>query len=309
MLVSIYLAIFSMIQQHGWRGNPWQVFCRLACQMIWPFNDRHEICMSPRLELKSEWTCQSKSLILLNKITTYKYSHRCYIFFRLWFKYPLTKLETQVRTSSEASRPYCPAAHPHPAATSSWCRDSSGATWSSSSGCGSLSWGRGDGQLGGSRLFVFLKLCYIIWSRSFSHFGMIENCGIQFARLIVLMLIWFICILSSTAGMFGTDSLWDFPGDVAWPKKTPKRTMICFSTWAVFEHIRKDLENKCQPNWCHPKKKCWRNAEFRLDFNPHTPNWGSCESYGLPPMHLCWHNRWREDWNFLRSSSVKNSSI
>ena len=32
-----------------------------------------------------------------------------------------------------------------------------------------------------------------------------------------------------------------------------------------------------------------------LDFNPHTPNWGSSPSYGLPPMHLCWHNRWRED--------------
>jgi len=32
-----------------------------------------------------------------------------------------------------------------------------------------------------------------------------------------------------------------------------------------------------------------------LDYNPHTPNWGACTSYGLPPLHLCWHNRWRED--------------
>ena len=32
-----------------------------------------------------------------------------------------------------------------------------------------------------------------------------------------------------------------------------------------------------------------------LDYNPHTPNWGSCTSYGLPPLHMCWHNRWRED--------------
>ena len=31
-----------------------------------------------------------------------------------------------------------------------------------------------------------------------------------------------------------------------------------------------------------------------LDYNPHTPNWGSCTSYGLPQLHLCWHNRWRE---------------
>ncbi len=35
--------------------------------------------------------------------------------------------------------------------------------------------------------------------------------------------------------------------------------------------------------------------QLRLDFNPHTPNWGSSPSYGLPPMHLCWHNRWREE--------------
>lgn len=32
-----------------------------------------------------------------------------------------------------------------------------------------------------------------------------------------------------------------------------------------------------------------------LEYNPHTANWGRCPSYGLPPLHMCWHNRWRED--------------
>jgi len=32
-----------------------------------------------------------------------------------------------------------------------------------------------------------------------------------------------------------------------------------------------------------------------LEFNPHTANWGSCKTYGPPPTHMCWHNRWRED--------------
>jgi len=32
-----------------------------------------------------------------------------------------------------------------------------------------------------------------------------------------------------------------------------------------------------------------------LEYNPHTANWGTCVSYGLPPNHFCWHNRWRED--------------
>eukprot|EP00928_Gymnodinium_smaydae_P038123 TRINITY_DN26354_c0_g1_i1.p1 TRINITY_DN26354_c0_g1~~TRINITY_DN26354_c0_g1_i1.p1 ORF type:complete len:413 (-),score=55.22 TRINITY_DN26354_c0_g1_i1:366-1604(-) len=32
-----------------------------------------------------------------------------------------------------------------------------------------------------------------------------------------------------------------------------------------------------------------------LQYNPHTANWGHCSSYGPPPFHLCWHNRWRED--------------
>ena len=42
---------------------------------------------------------------------------------------------------------------------------------------------------------------------------------------------------------------------------------------------------------------------LRLDFNPHTPNWGSSPSYGLPPMHICWHNRWREEW-LIRNSPL-----
>eukprot|EP00929_Paragymnodinium_shiwhaense_P112284 TRINITY_DN80546_c0_g1_i1.p1 TRINITY_DN80546_c0_g1~~TRINITY_DN80546_c0_g1_i1.p1 ORF type:complete len:427 (-),score=50.66 TRINITY_DN80546_c0_g1_i1:520-1707(-) len=32
-----------------------------------------------------------------------------------------------------------------------------------------------------------------------------------------------------------------------------------------------------------------------LEYNPHTANWGTCVSYGEPPLHYCWHNRWRED--------------
>ncbi|CAK9023723.1 Fucoxanthin-chlorophyll a-c binding protein C [Durusdinium trenchii] len=42
-----------------------------------------------------------------------------------------------------------------------------------------------------------------------------------------------------------------------------------------------------------------------LDFNPHTPNWGSSPSYGLPPMHLCWHNRWREDLRHVVSDFAR----
>lgn len=42
-----------------------------------------------------------------------------------------------------------------------------------------------------------------------------------------------------------------------------------------------------------------------LDFNPHTPNWGSSHSYGLPPMHLCWHNRWREDLRHVVSDFAR----
>eukprot|EP00930_Biecheleria_cincta_P099774 TRINITY_DN91390_c0_g1_i1.p1 TRINITY_DN91390_c0_g1~~TRINITY_DN91390_c0_g1_i1.p1 ORF type:complete len:402 (-),score=72.60 TRINITY_DN91390_c0_g1_i1:109-1284(-) len=42
-----------------------------------------------------------------------------------------------------------------------------------------------------------------------------------------------------------------------------------------------------------------------LDFNPHTANWGSCPSYGLPPMHLCWHNRWREDLRHVASDLAR----
>eukprot|EP00933_Yihiella_yeosuensis_P063670 TRINITY_DN66894_c0_g1_i1.p1 TRINITY_DN66894_c0_g1~~TRINITY_DN66894_c0_g1_i1.p1 ORF type:complete len:287 (+),score=58.17 TRINITY_DN66894_c0_g1_i1:2-862(+) len=43
----------------------------------------------------------------------------------------------------------------------------------------------------------------------------------------------------------------------------------------------------------------WRDILFCyklwLEYTPHTANWGHCASYGLAPLHLCWHNRWRED--------------
>jgi len=32
-----------------------------------------------------------------------------------------------------------------------------------------------------------------------------------------------------------------------------------------------------------------------LEYSPHTANWGTCPSYAMPPLHFCWHNRWRED--------------
>eukprot|EP00931_Biecheleriopsis_adriatica_P073561 TRINITY_DN47822_c0_g1_i1.p1 TRINITY_DN47822_c0_g1~~TRINITY_DN47822_c0_g1_i1.p1 ORF type:complete len:407 (+),score=60.12 TRINITY_DN47822_c0_g1_i1:49-1221(+) len=43
-----------------------------------------------------------------------------------------------------------------------------------------------------------------------------------------------------------------------------------------------------------------------LDFYPQTANWGTCESYGLPPMHLCWHNRWREDMRHVASDLARH---
>lgn len=48
-----------------------------------------------------------------------------------------------------------------------------------------------------------------------------------------------------------------------------------------------------------PSQQLWGELSFCfslwLDFNPHTANWGTCASYGSPPLYLCWHNRWRED--------------
>ena len=44
-----------------------------------------------------------------------------------------------------------------------------------------------------------------------------------------------------------------------------------------------------------------------LDYNPHTPNWGYCSSYGLPHLHLCWHNRWREDGCLCRLCNARAS--
>jgi len=53
----------------------------------------------------------------------------------------------------------------------------------------------------------------------------------------------------------------------------------------------------------------WGDIDFCyvlwLDFHPKTANWGVCESYGLPPMHFCWHNRWREDLRHVTSQLAK----
>lgn len=42
-----------------------------------------------------------------------------------------------------------------------------------------------------------------------------------------------------------------------------------------------------------------------LEYNPHTANWGTCDSYGLPPTHLAWHNRWREDLRHAASALAR----
>jgi hypothetical protein len=48
-----------------------------------------------------------------------------------------------------------------------------------------------------------------------------------------------------------------------------------------------------------PSERLWSDLLYCfslwLEYNPHTANWGTCISYGSPPMHFCWHNRWRED--------------
>merc|ERR1711865_103536 len=48
-----------------------------------------------------------------------------------------------------------------------------------------------------------------------------------------------------------------------------------------------------------PRERVWGDLLFCfslwLEYNPHTANWGTCQSYGSAPMHFCWHNRWRED--------------
>merc|ERR1712084_138471 len=48
-----------------------------------------------------------------------------------------------------------------------------------------------------------------------------------------------------------------------------------------------------------PRDELWGNLAFCyslwLEYNPHTANFGTCASYGMPPLNLCWHNRWRED--------------
>jgi len=42
-----------------------------------------------------------------------------------------------------------------------------------------------------------------------------------------------------------------------------------------------------------------------LEYSPHTANWGTCRSYGLSPLHLCWHNRWREDLRHAASDLAR----
>ncbi|CAE8722795.1 unnamed protein product [Polarella glacialis] len=42
-----------------------------------------------------------------------------------------------------------------------------------------------------------------------------------------------------------------------------------------------------------------------LEYTPHAANWGACASYGLPPLNLCWHNRWREDLRHAVSALAK----
>lgn len=54
----------------------------------------------------------------------------------------------------------------------------------------------------------------------------------------------------------------------------------------------------------------WGNLVFCyvlwLEYTPHTANWGSSPSYGLPPLHLCWHNRWREDLRHAASDLARH---
>eukprot|EP00930_Biecheleria_cincta_P090219 TRINITY_DN79576_c0_g1_i1.p1 TRINITY_DN79576_c0_g1~~TRINITY_DN79576_c0_g1_i1.p1 ORF type:complete len:396 (+),score=24.79 TRINITY_DN79576_c0_g1_i1:43-1230(+) len=59
-----------------------------------------------------------------------------------------------------------------------------------------------------------------------------------------------------------------------------------------------------------PRDVLWGDLTFCftlwLEYNPHTANWGACQSYGMPPLHLCWHNRWREDLRHVISDLARS---
>jgi len=63
------------------------------------------------------------------------------------------------------------------------------------------------------------------------------------------------------------------------------------------------------PEEMEPMEHLWSDMSFLfkvwLHFNPHTANWGTSESYGTPPMHFCWHNRWREDLRHVASDLAR----
>lgn len=58
-----------------------------------------------------------------------------------------------------------------------------------------------------------------------------------------------------------------------------------------------------------PRDVLWCDLTFCfslwLEYNPHTANWGACQSYGMPPLNLCWHNRWREDLRHVISDLAR----
>lgn len=62
-----------------------------------------------------------------------------------------------------------------------------------------------------------------------------------------------------------------------------------------------------------PSERLWADLLFCyslwLEYNPHTANWGTCTSYGSPPMHFCWHNRWREDLRHAISDLARSLLI
>jgi len=59
-----------------------------------------------------------------------------------------------------------------------------------------------------------------------------------------------------------------------------------------------------------PSDALWGDITFCfalwLQYNPHTANWGTCMSYGSPPLNMCWHNRWREDLRNAVSDLAKH---
>lgn len=78
------------------------------------------------------------------------------------------------------------------------------------------------------------------------------------------------------------------------------------------EHLTKvqalctEMPHNTEPT---PSQQLWGDLSFCfslwLEYNPHTANWGTCISYGSPPLHLCWHNRWREDLRHAASDLAR----